>query len=233
MTLTDTNSWTGIRAVLLRRIHERIWQPGELIPHEADLAAEFGCARTTVNRALRDLAESGLVVRKRKAGTRVAVNPPQRATLTIPILREEVESLGRSYRHSILARELKPLPPMLHGAFQVSLGEDVLFLKTLHFADERPYAFEERYINLKAAPEAEKLRFQDVSANEWLVHNAPYSHGDLSFFALNADEALCEKLDAVPGTALFAMERITWSGNQPITHVRLIFAPGYRMRTEI
>nr|WP_319383894.1 UTRA domain-containing protein [uncultured Roseibium sp.] len=233
MTLTDTNSWTGIREVLLRRIHDRIWQPGEQIPHEADLAEEFGCARTTVNRALRDLAESGLVVRKRRAGTRVAVNPPQRATLTIPILREEVESLGQPYRHLILERDLRPLPPRLHGAFQVSLGDNVLFLKTLHFANERPYAFEERYINLEAAPEARDMSFNDISANEWLVHNAPYSHGDLSFFAVSADQPLSGKLDAEAGSALFAMERITWAGEQPITHVRLIFAPGYRMRTEI
>lgn len=233
MTLTETNSWTGIRAELLRRIHDRVWQPGAQIPHEADLAEEFGCARTTVNRALRDLADSGLVVRKRRAGTRVALNPPQRATLTIPILREEVEALGRSYRHSLLERDLRPLPPMLHGAFQVTLGSDVLFLKTLHFSDERPYAYEERYINLEAAPEARDRTFEDVSANEWLVHNAPYSHGDISFFAVNADKTLSHKLDASPGTALFAMERITWSGGLPITHVRLIFAPGYRMRTEI
>jgi GntR family transcriptional regulator, histidine utilization repressor len=208
-------------------------RPGEQIPHEADLAEEFGCARTTVNRAMRDLAESGLVVRKRRAGTRVALNPPQRATLTIPIIREEVEALGKTYRHSLLERDFRPLPPMLHGAFQVTLGADVLFLKTLHFADDRPFAFEERYINLEAAPEARNMTFEDVSANEWLVHSAPYSHGDLSFFAVNADERMSRKLDTAPGTALFSMERITWSGAQPITHVRLIYAPGYRMRTEI
>ena len=231
--LTDTNSWTGIREELLRRIHDRVWLPGEQIPHEADLAAEFGCARTTVNRALRDLAESGLVVRKRRAGTRVALNPPQRAMLTIPILREEVEALGRTYRHTLLERDMRPLPPMLHGAFQIRLGTDVLYLKSLHFADDRPYAYEERYINLEAAPGAEQMDFSEVSPNEWLVHNAPYSHGDISFFAVNADETLSKKLDAATGTALFAMERITFSGPLPITHVRLIFAPGYRMRTEI
>ncbi|MBO6860276.1 UTRA domain-containing protein, partial [Roseibium sp.] len=140
---------------------------------------------------------------------------------------------GRTYRHSLLEKDLRPLPPMLHGAFQVTLGADVLFLKTLHFADDRPYAFEERYINLEAAPAARDMTFEDVSANEWLVHNAPYSHGDISFFAVNANKTLSRKLDASTGAALFAMERITWTGPLPITHVRLIFAPGYRMRTEI
>ena len=231
MALSDTNSWTGIREELLRRIHSRVWQPGEQIPHEADLAEEFGCARTTVNRALRDLADSGLVVRKRRAGTRVALNPPQKATLTIPIIREEVEALGHTYRHSLIERDLRPLPPVLHGAFQVSLSDKVLYLKTLHFADNRPYAFEERYINLLAAPRATDQTFKAISANEWLVQNAPYSHGDMSLFAISADKTLAAKLDAKPGDALFAIERITWADSIPITHVRLINAPGYRMRT--
>ena len=92
MTLREANSWILIREELLRRIHDRIWKPGDLIPGEAELAEEFGCARTTVNRALRDLAETGLVTRRRKAGTRIAINPPHKATLTIPIVREEVEA---------------------------------------------------------------------------------------------------------------------------------------------
>ncbi|WP_150526024.1 UTRA domain-containing protein [Roseibium sediminis] len=233
MSLAETNSWTGIREELLRRIHEREWQPGEQIPHEADLAEEFGCARTTVNRALRDLAESGLVIRKRRAGTRVALNPPQKATLTIPVIREEVEALGRAYRHSLVFREMRPLPPMLHGAFQVALSDNVLFLKTVHFADDRPFAYEERHINLDAAPAARDMAFDTISANEWLVHNAPYSHGDLSLFAVNATDELAGVLDTVTGAALFALERITWTGDQPITHVRLVYAPGYRMRTDI
>ncbi|MEP3048127.1 MAG: UTRA domain-containing protein [Roseibium sp.] len=233
LALSDTNSWSGIRTELLRRINDRVWQPGQQIPHEADLAEEFGCARTTVNRAMRDLADSGLVVRKRRAGTRVALNPPQKATLTIPIIREEVEAQGNTYRHSLLERDIRPLPPMLHGAFQVSLSDNMLFLKTLHFSDNRPYTYEERYINLAAAAQAADEPFETISANEWLVQNAPYSHGEISFFALSADQTLAEKLDTSPGDALFAMERITWAGSTPITHVRLVYTSGYRMRTGI
>ena len=44
-----------------RRIYTREWQPGQSIPNEADLAVEFRCARVTVNRALRTLADAGLL----------------------------------------------------------------------------------------------------------------------------------------------------------------------------
>ncbi len=233
MTAKEANSWTQIREELLDRINKRVWQPGDLIPGEADLAEEFGCARTTVNRALRDLAETGLVTRRRKAGTRVAVNPPHKATLTIPIIREEVTARGAHYRHTLMTREVRDLPPHLGGAFQLVQGTRLMFTETMHYADDRPFIFEERYTNLDAVPGFESASFEDVSANEWLVQNAPYSGGDMVFFAVSADETIARYFETGPGTALFAAERTTWYGSSPITHVRMTYAPGYRMRTQL
>ena len=80
--------WQSVHAEVLRRIRSREWLPGALIPNETDLAAEFGCARATVSRALRELADAGLLTRRRKAGTHVALNPVRKATLQIPVIHE-------------------------------------------------------------------------------------------------------------------------------------------------
>lgn len=95
--MTAANSWQAVRAEVLRRIRSREWQPGQPIPHEADLARELGCARATVNRALREIADSGLIERRRRAGSRVALHPVRKATLDIPVIRVEVESRGEAY----------------------------------------------------------------------------------------------------------------------------------------
>ena len=79
-----------------RRIVEREWRQGDRIPDEADLALEFGVARATVNKALQLLADEGLLERRRRAGTHVAVNPIRKATLSIPIVREQIESAGQA-----------------------------------------------------------------------------------------------------------------------------------------
>ena len=74
--------------------------PGEFIPNEADLALELGCARTTVNRALRAVAETGLLDRRRKVGTKVTTNPVRKATISIPIIRQEIEDkLKEMFKH--------------------------------------------------------------------------------------------------------------------------------------
>ncbi|MBS4011138.1 MAG: GntR family transcriptional regulator, partial [Roseovarius sp.] len=65
MTEPQFNTWQLIQDKVLRRIHAREWPPGTGIPNEADLSREFGCARATVNRALRALAEARLIERRR------------------------------------------------------------------------------------------------------------------------------------------------------------------------
>jgi len=229
----ETHSWRGIQAEVMRRITERIWQPGDLIPNEADLADEFGCARATVNRALRALAEAGLLDRRRKAGTRIMRNPVRKAILDIPITRLEVERRGATYRHVVLERKRTNPPPSVRQQLGLPKTADLLHIRALHCADDRPFIYEDRWANLAIVPDILDVDFSRISANEWLVNNAPFTNGDISFSAAEATEPEAEILETQEGAALFVIERTTWNGSQPITSVRLAYAPGFRMSTTI
>jgi DNA-binding GntR family transcriptional regulator len=50
-----------VEADLRRRLSAREWEPGERLPAVAELAQRYGVARNTVIKALRSLAEDGLV----------------------------------------------------------------------------------------------------------------------------------------------------------------------------
>ncbi|HWJ76156.1 MAG TPA: UTRA domain-containing protein [Kaistia sp.] len=233
MTELDTISWRNIQEELLRRINEREWPPGHLLPNETDLAAAFGCARATVNRAMRELADAGIIDRKRKAGSRVALHPVSRVVLDIPIIRLEVEQRNAQWRYSLLDRKIRKAPGRITSRLGLARDTQMLHLTAMHFADNHPFLHEDRWIHLAAVPAARKVDFAAVSANEWLVLNAPYSDGDIALSAMNADHALAELLGAEEGAALFVVDRITWDKGVPITSVRLSYAPGYRMNTRI
>ena len=66
------------------------WTPGELMPSETELVAEFGVSRMTVNRALRELQAEGLVDRSQGVGTFAAQLNRLSSTLTIRDLHEEI-----------------------------------------------------------------------------------------------------------------------------------------------
>ncbi len=226
------STWQEIREEVRRRVHARVWKPGDAIPNEADLAAEFGCARATVNRALRDLAEAGLLERRRKAGTRVALHPVGRATLRIPVIRAEVEARGQNYGYRLLARSVEEPPRDIRSRMALSESH-ALHVISVHLAGGVPLVAEDRWIGLAVVPGARDEPFKRISANEWLLANAPFTHGDIGFFAAPAQGRVVQDLAVTAGAALFVIQRTTWDGGQAVTTVRQHFAPGYRLETSI
>ncbi len=216
--------WQAIQAEVLRRIHAREWPPGQTIPGEVALAQEFGCARATVNRALQALAEAGVLERRRKAGTRVALHPVSKATVTIPLIRQEIEERGAAYGYRLLRRQ--------EGTHAMLTGP-ALHVTALHFADDTPFVLEARHISLSVIPQARNETFHEISANEWLLRNASYTSGDITFSAQAASAEVAQHLGAETGAPIFVMDRMTWDGEAAITAVRLSYVPGYRIRTVI
>ena len=225
------SGWEDIRAEVLRRIRAREWPPGATIPGEESLAAEFGVARATVNRALQDLAATGLIERRRKAGTRVALLPVRKATLDIPILRQEVEAQGQPYAHRVLTRRTAPLPTAIAHRMGLPDATPLLHLETLHLAADAPFALESRWLNPAALPGGTAPDFTAISANEWLVQTVAFTTGDIAFSAEAATVDEAAALGVPPATPVFVTERLTWTADAPITFVRLLHGPGYRLRT--
>ena len=104
MTLHKKVSFHDIKEEVKARIENRVWPQGSLLPTEMELAEEFGCARATVNRALRELAEQGLVDRKRKSGTRVKSTPSKQAKFEISVVRRTIEDMNATYRYALVHR---------------------------------------------------------------------------------------------------------------------------------
>ncbi len=226
-------TWQGIQREVLRRIGAGEWPPGALIPPETELAREFGCARATVNRALRGLAEEGLLDRRRRAGTRVALDPVRRAVLEIPVLRDEVSARGAEYGYVLISRERAEPPPHVRSKMRLAPGTDVLRARALHLSAGLPYAYEDRWLNASTVPAVSGVDLTAVSANEWLVRNAPYTGGELALYAMAADGEIAGALGCAEGAAVFVMERVTWLHTDSITLVRLVYAPGHTVQTSL
>ncbi|MFT3687484.1 GntR family transcriptional regulator [Paenirhodobacter sp.] len=217
----------SIAAEVRRRIVEKEWRQGDRIPDEVELAVEFGVARATVNKALQLLAEEGLLDRRRRAGTRVAINPVRKATLSIPIVREQVEAAGMAYSHRIVAQRRSPVPGPVAARMGLTEGMPLIHLREVHYGDRKPFQLEDRWINPAAVPGSEGVDFRHMNANEWLVRNAPYFRAELDFSACNADGRDARLLEIRQGQALLILNRTTWNDLGPITTVRLAFQPGH------
>ena len=64
-----------IRSDFEERIMSGALKPGDRIPFEHELMAEYGCSRMTVNKAMSSLADAGLIHRRRRAGRLSQLDP--------------------------------------------------------------------------------------------------------------------------------------------------------------
>jgi GntR family transcriptional regulator, histidine utilization repressor len=214
-----------IRSDIERRILTGEWRPGDRIPVEHELMAKYQCARMTVNKAIASLADAGLIVRRRRAGSFVAQPRIQSVVLEIPDIQAEITARGEQYALRLLARRRrKPIGNRPEEKTLAGRG-DLLALRCLHLANGRPFALEERLISLASVPEAQHVDFTAESPGKWLLGHVPWTQAEHRITAVNADRDTAQTLDIEPRAACLALERRTWRAAEHITHVRQIF-PG-------
>jgi GntR family histidine utilization transcriptional repressor len=224
--------FNAIKQDVISRIQRGVWGPGSLLPTEIELAAEFGCARATMNRALRELAEQGLVERKRKSGTRVRMSPIKHARFEIELVRQTVEDMGAKYRYALVDKTVQTAPDWIVS--QLSLGpneQQVMHIKCMHYADNRPFQYEERWIITSTVPSILEADLQAQGPNEWLLSEVPFTDAEITLSSVAADASLSEFLATSQGTPLFRLERTTWLDGAVVTYVRMTFRQGHSMTT--
>ncbi len=218
-----------IRADVERRIRSGALKPGEKIPFEHELMAQYSCSRMTVSKALSALTQDGLIERRRKAGSFVRLPRLDAPVLDIPDIEFEITSRGDAYRFEVMSRSaytaFRPDEITLAGE-----GGRVLYICGVHFAADKPLAVEHRLINLAAVPQAETADFSHTSPGHWLLHAVPWTHAENQISAVNALPDATALLKAPKGIACLVVERKTWRESDRITSVRQIFnGDSYRL----
>ena len=179
--------------------------------------------------ALRELAESGILERKRKSGTRVALHPVSRAVIAVQIVRREIEDRGANYGYALIDKTVDTPPHAVTFAMELAQAEDMLHVRAVHLADGVPYALEYRWISLRTVPQARDFDFVRQSANEWLLENVPYNRATLSILATPASPFEQEYLAVPEQTSILHVERATWQETGPVTFVTISYQPGHRI----
>ncbi len=213
-----------IRREIESRISAGEWQPGYRIPFEHELMIEYGCARATVGNALSALVRAGLIERRRKAGSFVAMPHVQSAVLDIPDIGAAIATSTGSYHF-----EMQHVAPSAKHIETNDFGKGCTFrtITGIHFGADGPFGYERRLINTDAVPLASDHNFGPESPGSWLLQHIPWSNARHRISAVGADPIIAKKLNVTRHTACLQIERWTWRVGVPITFVRQTF-PGDR-----
>jgi GntR family transcriptional regulator len=194
------------------------------IPSERDLARQFNVNRLTVSKALKELAQEGLVFSRVGKGTYVCA----------PKINQTLEHLS-SFTEEMKRRQQTPSSRVLHAgidmasdevaqALSVSPGTEIVVLVRVRLADNLPVALESSHIVHALCPGL--LDTHDFS-RESLYHVLREEYGLRLTYAHQTIEAQGASLDEVKaletksGMPILNIVRVTYSDqDRPIEYVR-------------
>ncbi len=182
--------------------------PGARLDNEISLADQFGLSRPTMRRAIQELVDKGLLVRKRGVGTQVVHGQVTRP-VELTSLFDDLARGNQAPRTTLLVNEIIPATEKVSGFLDVPVGANVLRLRRLRFANAEPLAILENYLPEDLADigqsdlEARGL-YQLMRAKGVHIRVAKQRIGAR---AGTAEE--CHLLDERKGSPLLTMDRAT------------------------
>lgn len=144
-------------------------QPGERLPSDAELCAEFGVSRMTARNAMGRLAEDGLVRREPGRGSFVAQLPAHRRANRLMTFTREMIRAGRVPSSRILTRTVRPSTTTEADALELRPRDPVVDLRRLRLADDQPIALESAVLVGDTAPAVMTADLEHGSLHEALT----------------------------------------------------------------
>ena len=215
-----------LKEILEKRIQSGEFQPGDQFPTDEQLCQEYSLSRGTVRRAVEMLIDAGLLRREQGRGT--FLNSPQLSPVFFRLANFDEEMKMRGWQPSTKLLKLRELPASTEIAkhLHIPVGEKAIEIIRLRLADGKPVAFETRYLSYETCPQLLEEDLENQSIHSLLIDkfNIPLIRACYTIEARVLSQKEADNLQAEPGSAGFAVERVTYTTDDlPVTWYRTVY----------
>lgn len=180
-------------------------KPGDRFENELALAKRLSLSRPTTRRAIQELVDKGMLVRKRGVGTQVVQTPVHRP-VELTSLFDDLARAGQEPATTVLEYNIGPAPEEIAAQLNLAAGADVLTLRRLRTSGGQPLALMTNYLPAALAPERDELEraglYQALRSRGVHIRLARQRIG-----AKAADRDEARLLDEKPKAPLLVMNR--------------------------
>ncbi len=222
-----TPRYRQVKEFILRQIAAGTLRSGERIPSENELVRQLEVARMTANRALRELAAEGILVRVAGVGTFVAEQRAHSHPLQVQNIADEIRARGHEYEARIVSVGSITASREIGERCGVSAGARLDHSVLVHFEGAVPLQVEDRYVNPTVVSGYLDNDFTRTTPHEFLMRAAPLQRAEHTVRAIIPDGRVRRMLKLAAPDACLLIRRRTWAGGR-IATVADLYHPGSR-----
>jgi GntR family transcriptional regulator len=203
--------------VLLRRIAEGAWQPGQVLPSEFEIAADLGVSQGTVRKALDEMTAENLLVRRQGRGTFVARHDDERILFQFFKLTRDVGE-RRFPESRILDVRVVRASPEARTRLGLAAGDKIVQIERVRSLAGVTCVAEGMVLPHKLFPGIEG---RDLPNNLYELYAAGFgvtvARANERLKAVAATVRTAKHLDVAPGTPLLSVDRVALDvGGSPV-----------------
>lgn len=220
----NSPQYAQVEAALAAEIAGGGLPPGSQLEPEARLMERFRVSRTTVRKAVENLVARGLVEIRRGKGTFVAQPRITQELTELTGFVEDMLALGRSPTARLLDKQLVPADADVARQLAVPPGTQVMRIQRVRLADGVALSLDETYLPRDIG---EKIASHDLDAEPIFSlledkYDLPLTDAEYRLLAVTATPEVARALDVAAGSAVFLIERTSYtSGQRPIDYEKL------------
>jgi len=198
-----------VRRILLDRI-EGTMRPGDQLPTEHALCAEFSVSRETIRSALAALEQDGIIERTRGRGTFIARLPRRRPERRLTGMAEDFYALNLDTESKVLSAGPARMPASLAEQLGIDPETPLFRITRLRYFERRPFAWHDGWMLPEIGERIAAIDLTRTSIDRELRETLklPTWEDQQSIEAVAADIQSAELLDVPIGAPLLCLTRL-------------------------
>lgn len=185
---------------------------GDRVPSECELAKLFGVSRVTLQRALSQLVDDGVIVRLQGKGTFYTGEGKKGKTYPISGALESLMVYENGARAKIVGKSCsRHVPSDIRHHLQLAPGDEVVIFERVAIVDTEPFAYIINYlprdIGMKIYDEDKAMTHSPISFLLREKYRVPLTRAEQTIDAVLADPEVASALDFPIGSPLLRIER--------------------------
>ncbi|WP_286783005.1 GntR family transcriptional regulator [Streptococcus sp. UBA4344] len=213
-------AYIRIHDAIKKEIDGGVWEIGQRLPSERDLADDYEVSRMTLRQAITLLVEEGILERRVGSGTYVASHRVQEKMRGTTSFTEIVRSQGKTPSSQLISYQRKPANDTEIQQLQLKASDYVVRMERVRYADNVPLVFEVASIPEKLIREFKREDitehfFQTLTDNGYEIGKSQQT-----IYAKNASERVANYLKVPKNHAVLALTQVSYfSDGRPFEYV--------------